>query len=800
MVLNSMSACAFCRSPIEGARAIGAMIAQNQTSGAQIVACGAAPCREKLIEVKRTYRGMSYQESEGDVAVWEQRPPQRPERTWRDHPYANIRHRIMIDDLNEDVSQLKTPVPAEELAEDEGFEEDYREPYDRLRYVIRSAAAEVGYTPHIVAVYIQKSVRDPNQRLFQIWHEDLESEDMEAYYERVEERLTQWNETSRLRLASLVNSTAEQIENMRTNIILDTGARLDMQEQGRLFVLYLRNLMPRSIETYDDIGIPFNQEWAIDILDTVYAYVNIFAYGAFQKLLATDTYIFDHEPMLPVEFGFDSLGETDAMMWLGTVRRGQQLVALAANRDMHRWRAISLVTMAYAKMLGQSRYLPLKFHWGPSDQRRWELFSETKQFEESPLKAAQFIASIETHSDKIFQHLIKDPRFGTRPISMVPVLYERDPYLPGHGSLLWHGTGHQPLLDGTKQFPKDNSFFSTDADMSLYYTTWRDRVGDMTCYRLKQALPFPMVNIKYMSQTVYNMEGASDTTTISTHTLLRPAWTKLFGYKTSFFTSAAEVVHKIWQTGMIVHMQQQQGSAVFRGDCGHGLEIILSKPAQFLERVTNHLYTGVLAAQPDLHGKARLHIAQYIFKRHIAKELTFRDNIDDVYEPKRDNPYGSEFAHGTEAYSELAPSNIVTWGALCDNSVPYVFVVPRYKIVRDPATRELRTIKWDCNFLSGLRNRDAIVSLHPRDRLVHVYDSKDLNALFGKEAIEFFLARRDEGPPGLNELVAKNIMNNTAGDHLFTERDYAYAARIVCAEGVVSAVRHSTTGMFGTTF
>jgi hypothetical protein len=244
-------------------------------------------------------------------------------------------------------------------------------------------------------------------------------------------------------------------------------------------------------------------------------------------------------------------------------------------------------------------------------------------------------------------------------------LYYRAAYMPRRGDILWHGT-HVAVVSGDETIEMRNeSFFSTDMRMSVAYAS-----DGMLLHRLERDLPERTVNLVRLSSLspqiprgaqpfedniVVRLRRGKDTTT---HDLLAKVWGRMFGYSWSRFTGAAQVVCRVWNTAMLVHMLQPEGSEL--GD--YGLEVILCEPRGYLsKRLASHLLSG-------LHGYSGFFHSNPLHPWQNTLIMAFGFLAVDAF-----RRYGQDYVPQTRrsiSWGELRGANTVLCSAAYRTPVP----------------------------------------------------------------------------------------------------------------------------------
>jgi hypothetical protein len=206
-----------------------------------------------------------------------------------------------------------------------------------------------------------------------------------------------------------------------------------------------------------------------------------------------------------------------------------------------------------------------------------------------------------------YNEALADEDLDVELFSFRRTVLRRVPWLPGVGSSLYHGTGSRKLAadPAAQQQMYKMTFFSPHRTMALEYAT-----SGLLELPVVHELPHPMVNVCDL-----RVFGAD--TYKTTLQLLERSFSRLFCYNSSFFTGAAEVVGRLWHTGMVVSMQQGNGSIDMNmNDTSGGLEIVLYRPARYLgaplpqalyldsKRATSH-FEGLLFDTLQQHFRTR---------------------------------------------------------------------------------------------------------------------------------------------------------------------------------------------------
>lgn len=276
----------------------------------------------------------------------------------------------------------------------------------------------------------------------------------------------------------------------------------------------------------------------------------------------------------------------------------------------------------------------LRWVYGATPFHRHAMFMQTKQFDPTVYgqRARDLRQHFQTHilsrAQEMFDSLSRAPQ-----CSFQEALYSPAPYLPNVGGLLWHGTRTEKLLSG-EWVIKDGSFFSYDSEMSARYAAvQRPAAGEaisnpgLICYQIAVPLPKNILNFRWIpleteKQNEENREEPYDL--FFTGRLFdRPFW-DCFGMIQGFFTSQAEVVYKVWGTGLIVHMAQSIGSVMEYDDtvnneeprrtiydaenaivdtthfCRAGVELALAHPRRHLRRRLRPAVDAVITALDEM--------------------------------------------------------------------------------------------------------------------------------------------------------------------------------------------------------
>jgi hypothetical protein len=353
---------------------------------------------------------------------------------------------------------------------------------------------------------------------------------------------------------------------------------------------------------------------------------------------------------------------------------------------------------------------------------------------------------------------------------------QRAAWLPHVGTVLYHGTREESFLGDPDvlQHMRTVTFFSPDASMSQGYAQ-----HNMLAFRVARELPEPMVHIQRLGDVKAKL----------THDRLAIVWQELFGYPKSFFTRAAEIVAKLWGTGMLV--SHAQGIGALNGDQRTGIEVVLCEPLHYLEplpvvaHLRQDLFNGALLAYPD----------------HIVQEQAIEVSLYEIF---RDEDYWDILLHASFSTKPLEfnqllaarlvrmfpPAEVTTWRRISDNAT--CLFDDRW--LYNARTHGQHVERSGQLGYAGLHAADA-KSRPAANDTVYVHDLRTTDAALR----EFFAAvlPREAGYDDDNymQTVVRNIRTNTT-TLLFAERQYVYFLRVLpWARGVLAG--SMTNSMIG---
>ena len=383
---------------------------------------------------------------------------------------------------------------------------------------------------------------------------------------------------------------------------------------------------------------------------------------------------------------------------------------------------------------------------GPSQDERWRVFTGTTF---SMRQRAAIIDAVEERYNAL--DLADDD--DVDPWLFRREVLQRPAWLPGVGSVLYHGTREESFLGDPNvlQRMRTVTFFSPDAPMSQTYAA-----HNMLAFRVAHELPEPMVHIQHI--------GGDQLT----HDKLAAVWTPLFGYPKSFFTRAAEIVAKLWGTGMVVTQAQSFGALTGRQPTG--VEVVLCEPQRYLEQapVTMHLrqdlFNGQRLAYPNKLG-------QYV-------EFTLYKTFVNLEYWSRPLGVGARAANATARAAAFMlevfqPAAVTSWADISDHTTclfddAHVYSAQTHGTATDDAGR----------LGYALLSRFNAASMPPPDALVFVHDVQAMDAAVRRFLQPVLSLQAVHGDDVYQQTIRRNVQMNTT-TLLFAERQYPRLLRLM---------------------
>jgi hypothetical protein len=392
---------------------------------------------------------------------------------------------------------------------------------------------------------------------------------------------------------------------------------------------------------------------------------------------------------------------------------------------------------------------------GPWQAERWRVFNGMTF---SMRQRAAMIGAVEQLYNEFFKvHMRTKP--GGKPLMALDnsafrrTVLQRAAWLPHVGTLLYHGTREPSFLGDADALDRLRTvtFFSLDAPMSQVYAQ-----HNMLAFRLARELPEPMVHIQHLEDN-----------RTTTHDLLAQAWQLLFGYPRSFFTRAAEIVAKLWGTGMLVTQVQHYGR--LDGMQSSGMEVVLCEPQRYLEHapVTLHLGHDLFNGRRLMYDAVWSGVAPTV--EFVLYKLFIEQRAWQVFVgPLPD----FEVQVLRRLLDMFAPADIATWGQLRANTVCLFQRSLRLYNQRTNGARAAGT-------LEPYTTPDTLLQVLPPDqRRVYVHDvhavDRALRAFFktvARSALPIY------GLAAAWEVLMYNVEHSTT--LLFAEREYPRFLRML---------------------
>jgi hypothetical protein len=380
---------------------------------------------------------------------------------------------------------------------------------------------------------------------------------------------------------------------------------------------------------------------------------------------------------------------------------------------------------------------------GPGQAERWRMFTGTTF---SMRQRVAMIDAVERLYNKDNPSQV-DGNFD--PATFYHEVLEHPAWLPHVGSILYHGTREESFLGDPNVLRRMRTvtFFSPDAPMSQTYAA-----HNMLAFRVAHELPHPMVHIQRVGHGQL------------THDRLAAVWTPLFGYPKSFFTRAAEIVAKLWGTGMLVSQAQSYGA--LNGRQPSGVEVVLCEPQRYLEPlpVTAHLrsnlFNGLRLAYPgELAADDMVEFVLYALF-----------TTPDEWKPLLDGQDYFELRLARRLQTMFPPAAVVTWRSISANTT-CLFDDGR---IYNQATSGRASA--DVGGYVDLPAADIQV-LPARDQTVYVHDIRAMDAAI-RAVLLPMLENRNEAGHEYTRVLQHNIRTNTEV-LLFAERQYPRFLRIM---------------------
>jgi hypothetical protein len=380
---------------------------------------------------------------------------------------------------------------------------------------------------------------------------------------------------------------------------------------------------------------------------------------------------------------------------------------------------------------------------GPGQAERWRMFTGTTF---SMRQRVAMIDAVERLYNKDNPSQV-DGNFD--PATFYHEVLEHPAWLPHVGSILYHGTREESFLGDPDVLRRMRTvtFFSPDAPMSQTYAA-----HNMLAFRVAHELPHPMVHIQRVGHGQL------------THDRLAAVWTPLFGYPKSFFTRAAEIVAKLWGTGMLVSQAQSYGA--LNGRQPSGVEVVLCEPQRYLEPlpVTAHLrsnlFNGLRLAYPgELAADDMVEFVLYALF-----------TTPDEWKPLLDGQDYFELRLARRLQTMFPPAAVVTWRSISANTT-CLFDDGR---IYNQATSGHASA--DVGGYVDLPAADIQV-LPARDQTVYVHDIRAMDAAI-RAVLLPMLENRNEAGHEYTRVLQHNIRTNTEV-LLFAERQYPRFLRIM---------------------